>query len=197
MKKKKEKFFFFKINNVNTFKKVLNKGASLITTTNQLLDVNKQPNAMVNVAFSQAGLTALNVTDDLGDPVFSGGQFADAGNLNDPGTDNWVSAFKGKNIHGVFLLASDSTLIIDAEWLTVKLLFGSSLTELYTLSGQARPGDQEGHERKSTGNLLSSCIFLTFSQTSDTWMASVSPASLVSLPIPFLGKPLSIPDTFF
>ena len=149
MKKKQEKFFFFTIKNVKNFKKVLRAGANLITTTSQLLDVNKQPpNAMVNVAFSQTGLTALNVTDNLGDPVFSGGQFADAANLGDPGTDNWVGAFKGTNIHGVFLLASDSTLLIDIEWAAVKLLFGSSISEVYTLSGNVRPGSEEGHERK-------------------------------------------------
>ena len=149
MKKKKQKFFFFKINNSTTFKKVLNKGVSLITTTTKLLDVNKQPDAAVNVAFSQSGLKTLGITDDLGDPAFAAGQFADAANLGDPGTDNWVSAFKGTNIHGVFLLASDSSLLIDLEWAAVKVLFGSSITELYTLTGQARPGSEEGHERES------------------------------------------------
>ncbi|KIJ24614.1 hypothetical protein M422DRAFT_194503, partial [Sphaerobolus stellatus SS14] len=118
----------------------------LITTTTQLLDVNKQPNALVNVAFSQTGLTALNVTDNLGDPIFSAGQFANAANLGDPGTGNWVSAFKGTNIHGVFLLASDSTVLIDLEWAAVQVLFGSSISQIYTLSAQARPGSEEGHE---------------------------------------------------
>jgi len=147
MKKKKEKFFFFRIDNVVLFKTQLKLAAPFITTTKDALDVSTQPDTMVNVAFSQSGLTRLNVTDDLGDAGFSAGQFADADALGDPGTTNWVTAFKGTNIHGVFLLASDSTTLVDTQWLTVKTLLGLSITELYTLTGSARPGSQEGHER--------------------------------------------------
>ncbi|KIJ24615.1 hypothetical protein M422DRAFT_194507 [Sphaerobolus stellatus SS14] len=82
----------------------------------------------------------------LNDFHFSGGQFREAAELGDPGTDQWVGTFRGKKVHGVFLLASDSTTVIDAEWAAVNQLFGSSITELYTLSAEARPGDQAGHE---------------------------------------------------
>ncbi|KAF8583284.1 dye-decolorizing peroxidase precursor [Ramaria rubella] len=146
MKKNIEVFYFFKINNAKTFKSLLRALAGTITTTTQLLDVNKQPNAAVNIAFSHTGLTALGVNDTLGDPAFTGGQFADAANLGDPGTSNWVSAFAGTNIHGVFLLASDSILLIDAQLVAINLLLGSSISKVYQLQGQARPGDQLGHE---------------------------------------------------
>jgi hypothetical protein len=69
---------------------------------------------MVNIAFSHTGLLALNVSDTLGDPLFTGGMFADAALLGDPGTVNWVSAFAGTSIHGVFLLASSSTTNINS-----------------------------------------------------------------------------------
>ncbi|KAF8494772.1 hypothetical protein JB92DRAFT_2995234 [Gautieria morchelliformis] len=146
MKKKTELFYFFHINNVKSFKRSLKILAPLITTTTQLLDVKKQPDALVNVAFSQTGLTALAVNDTLGDPVFAGGQFADAGNLGDPGTVNWVQAFKGTNIHGLFILASDSSVLINIELVAIKVLFGSSITLQHSLQGQIRPGNQEGHE---------------------------------------------------
>lgn len=121
--------------------------ALTVTTTTQLLDVSKQPDAAVNVAFSQSGLVKLGINDSLNDPVYSAGQFADASNLGDPGTTNWVNAFKGTGIHGVFLLASDSVVLINVQIAAVKLLFGTSITEQYRLAGQARPGNQEGHER--------------------------------------------------
>lgn len=149
MKKKQEVFLFFSINNAKAFKQKMKLLALTVTTTTQLLDVSKQPNAAVNVAFSQSGLTTLGITDSLNDTVYTTGQFADAPNLGDPGTTNWVSAFKGTSIHGVFLLASDSMTLINIEIAAVKLLFGNSITEVYRLAGQARPGSEEGHERTS------------------------------------------------
>ena len=149
MKKKLELFFFFHIDNVPAFKSSLKALSPFITTTPQLLQVSTQPDTLVNVAFSFTGLTALGFNDTLGDPTFAAGQFVDAPALGDPGTANWVPAFKGTNVHGLFILASDSTLLIDAELAAIGLLFGDSLSELYTLQGQVRPGDQEGHERES------------------------------------------------
>jgi hypothetical protein len=150
MKKDIEHFLFFSINDVQTFKQRLKILARNITTATQIIDVNKQPPAMVNIAFSHTGLLALNISDTLGDPAFTGGMFADAAFLGDPGTVNWVSAFAGTKIHGIFLLASSSTKIVDFEVAAIKFIFGSSITEEHSLAGQARPGDQAGHERKST-----------------------------------------------
>ncbi|GJJ12992.1 hypothetical protein Clacol_007241 [Clathrus columnatus] len=146
MKKKQEVFFFFSINNVKTFKQRMKVLSLTVTTTTQLLDVSKQPDAAVNVAFSQSGLTKLGITDSLNDTIYTNGQFADAANLGDPGTTNWVNAFRGTGIHGVFLLASDSIALINVEIIAVKALFGNSITEVYRLAGQARPGNQAGHE---------------------------------------------------
>lgn len=110
------------IKNGPSFKKKLQtKVAPRITSTAQLLSPKFKSPELINFALSQSGLNALNVTGDLGDTSFPGGQFADATNLvscsdfrrggvltcfqGDPGTDKWVSAFKGTSIHGVFLIA--------------------------------------------------------------------------------------------
>ena len=108
MQKTKEKFVFFHINDAAAFKSVLKTyAAANITSIATLMGpTTAQPQAFVNLAFSQFGLTALGVTDNLGDAVFTNGQFADAGNLGDD-TSTWDPAFAGTNVHGVFLIGSD------------------------------------------------------------------------------------------
>ncbi|KAG7092765.1 hypothetical protein E1B28_009089 [Marasmius oreades] len=142
MKKNKELFHFFKINDKTTFKSSLTNIHPLITTTTQILSAQ----SALNIAFSQSGLSFLGITDDLKDDAFKLGQFADAENLSDPGTGNWVNAFKGTNIHGVFLLAADTDERLFALLSQVKQLLGTSASEVYSLKGAARPGDQQGHE---------------------------------------------------
>ena len=111
------------INNPTSFKKKLQtKIAPLITSTAQLLSPKFPCPVLVNFAISQSGLNALNITGNLGDTSFPDGQFKDAANLvgysghrktrcvltrlqGDPGTGEWVEAFKGTNINGVFLIA--------------------------------------------------------------------------------------------
>ncbi|KAF7365594.1 DyP-type peroxidase [Mycena venus] len=147
MKKKSELFFFFGISNAKDFKKNLKSTIlPLVTNTAQLLDVSAQPQTALNIAFSQTGLRALNVTDDLKDSPFSGGQLQDIANLGDPGTTNWVPEFVGTNIHGVILLASDTPDNIKATLSSLKAKLGNSVKEIYSLQGAARPGNQEGHE---------------------------------------------------
>jgi len=146
MKKKEEIFFFFRVNNVKQFKSNLRSMSSKLTTTTQILDVENQPNPLINVAFSQSGLTTLGIQDSLNDAFFSGGQFVDANNLGDPGTINWVQQFKGTNMHGVFLLVSDEDSFLALQLAILKTHFGSSISGQYTLSAKVRPGDQEGHE---------------------------------------------------
>lgn len=149
MKKKKELFWFFGIGNSTAFKSHLaNDIHPLITTTSQLLDVDTQPVTAINIAFSQTGLDALNVSDSLGDDIFTDGQFSDASALGDPGTDNWEDAFSGTSIHGVMLLASDTTDNVNDELSNIKDIFGDSVEELHSILGEARTGDQEGHERE-------------------------------------------------
>ncbi|ESK83484.1 dyp-type peroxidase family protein [Moniliophthora roreri MCA 2997] len=146
MKKKKELFFFFSIRDSKAFKSKIKRVHPLITTTKQLLSVRTQPITAVNLAFTQSGLNALGVTDDLADGAFKAGQFADAENLGDPGTGKWIPAFKGTSIHGVFILASDSLLRVNTQLLRIQAIMGSSIHESYRLQGSARPGNQEGHE---------------------------------------------------
>jgi len=157
MKKKKELFFFFGIADVATFKsKLASEIHSLITTITQLLHVSTQPVTALNIAFSQAGLTALGATDSLGDTAFANGQFEDATPLGDQGTTNWVEGFAGTNIHGVFLLASDTVDNVNAELSNLQMILGDSITEIHRLQGEARPGAEEDHERAYS--LMQSCI---------------------------------------
>ncbi|KAL0066368.1 dye-decolorizing heme-containing peroxidase [Marasmius tenuissimus] len=147
MKKSKELFFFFGITDVAAFKSKL--GTDIhgrITSTTKLLDKTTQPDTAVNIAFSQSGLTALGINDNLQDRNFRSGQLSDAGVLGDPGTGNWVSGFVGTRVHGVILLASDTLSNIDDELKSIQSALGSSITEIHRLQGAARPGDQEGHE---------------------------------------------------
>ncbi|KAG7440195.1 uncharacterized protein BT62DRAFT_1012980 [Guyanagaster necrorhizus] len=54
------------------------------------------------------GLSVPGIQDDLGDQFYTMGQEADAANIGDPGTGNWVQSFAGTSVHGVFLLVSDT-----------------------------------------------------------------------------------------
>ena len=68
--------------NATSFKdKMQTKIAPLITSTAQLISPQFDSPYAINLAFSASGLSALGVTDDLGDSPFSGGQFADANAL--------------------------------------------------------------------------------------------------------------------
>lgn len=149
MKKQIELFYFFSIEHPTAFKAHLRSNIiHLVTPTTAVLPGAKQPAAMLNIAFSQSGLSALNVHDDLGDDFFAKGQFADAEALNDV-VDKWEAEFKGTAIHGVFLIASDLQSCIDDMVMTLKRNFGTSIKVATTVHGASRPGDQAGHERKS------------------------------------------------
>jgi len=111
------------INNPASFKKKLQRQvAPMITSTAQLLSPKFKCPELINFALSKTGLNALGVTGDLGDPAFARGQFNDSKDLvscsgfrgrdskstciqGDPGTGEWVGAFKGTNVHGVFTIA--------------------------------------------------------------------------------------------
>ncbi|CAK5278974.1 unnamed protein product [Mycena citricolor] len=147
MRKSSETFYFFSVNAPDTFKQGFQSGVlPLITSTKQLLSVSTQPTTALNVAFSQTGLLALNITDDLGDAPFKTGQHADIPNIGDPSSANWQPEFAGTSIHGVFLFASDTQANIDAAIADVETVLGSSITKLYTIQGAARPGAEAGHE---------------------------------------------------
>ncbi|KAG9056201.1 hypothetical protein FS842_011378 [Serendipita sp. 407] len=147
MKKKLELFYFFHINEPKSFKKKLHVNVvPRITNTLQLLNTASQPVVCLNVAFSQTGLTTLGITGNLMDTPFSQGQTADASNLGDPGTSNWVPEFIGTKIHGVWLIASDTASNIAAMVNWLEALFGTDMTRIYTLQGNIRPPPFDGHE---------------------------------------------------
>lgn len=99
MRKDKELFAFFRkrcsftsgslfayggadIDDPASFKTTMQKDiAPLITSTAQLISPQFESPHSINLAFSATGLKAIGVTEDLSDPAFTGGQFADAPNL--------------------------------------------------------------------------------------------------------------------
>ncbi|KIP02827.1 DyP-type peroxidase [Phlebiopsis gigantea 11061_1 CR5-6] len=146
MKKQTERLVFFQINSASGFRSALKTYLPQITSTATLISpAANQPLAFVNIGFSQTGLTALGITDDLNDAEFASGMWADAANLGDD-PSKWVSPFKGTAIHGVFVLGSDQASYLDQYQSAISSTFGSSISVLTTISGAARPGDQAGHE---------------------------------------------------
>ncbi|KAG8857986.1 hypothetical protein FRB96_005477 [Tulasnella sp. 330] len=148
MKKQLEVFYFFQINNVTSFKtKLHNIIVPKITSVLQLLDTTTQPIVCLNLAFSQTGIQTLGFNTNLGDTVFAAGQAADASNLGDPGTTNWVPTFTNtKALHGVFLLATDNQTYMDVQIQQLQYVFGTDITNLYSLEGNIRPPPYKGHE---------------------------------------------------
>nr|AVJ41190.1 dye-decolorizing peroxidase [Irpex lacteus] len=147
MKKDKEKFVFFHINNATAFKSVLKTyaPANITSVATIIGPVANQPLAFVNLAFSHAGFGALNVTDDLQDTAFSDGQFKDSPNLGDD-TSTWEEAFKGTNVDGVFLIGSNDESITAQYRDDLNAKFGDAWTIVYDLDSAARPGNEKGHE---------------------------------------------------
>lgn len=151
MNKPKELFFFYTINDAAAYKAALTKTiVPLVTSTSVLLGpASGQPAAMLNVAYSNTGLKALNVTDDLGDQFFSAGQFDGSQVLGDDDpAANWVKAFQGTSVHGLFMIASDSDDSINDTLSTITAALGPAITEAHRVEGNLRPNDQAGHERQ-------------------------------------------------
>ena len=148
----------------------------LITTSTQVLEDHKAiddhrkhhrpglvPLTGTNVAFSSAGLKKLGITDQLDqasrDPPpsglgpFTGGQFADAQFLGDPGRKvptvgdpnhyepAWRNEFK-QSIHGVFLITADSWDRVEARSDFIERAFkiddalNASIVEVLRIRGQ-------------------------------------------------------------
>nr|WAW38282.1 DyP-type peroxidase [Auricularia mesenterica] len=130
MKKKDELFYFFRINSAVSFKNKLGAMVQQVTSAQQLLSTSTQPLVALNIAFSQTGLQTLNITANLADTPFSRGQFADAAFLGDPQQGaNWLPAFKGTSIHGVFIMASDDQTLLDAQVTSLELTMGNDMSE--------------------------------------------------------------------
>lgn len=159
MRKPVELFMFFGINNATAFKTKLKRDIlPLVTTTTQILRNDATaPSTMLNIAFSNTGLVALNVigaANNLNDSVFAAGQFNDSQNLNDSSTANWVPQFAGTRIHGVLLFASDNEDNINSTLASLQAKLGNSISEIYSLRGAMRPQPNKGHERESCPSTL-------------------------------------------
>lgn len=149
MKKPLELFYFFQIKDPKAFKPLFVKFiVPLVTSAAVILSPPaNQPDALLNVGFSNRGLTALGISgSSLGDSLFTAGQFAGANGLRDV-PSNWDPAFSGTNIHGVFLIASDKQAFIDDLLNTITSDLAGTIVEITRVQGAARPGFQAGHER--------------------------------------------------
>ncbi|KAJ7723390.1 fungal peroxidase [Mycena metata] len=181
MKKNRELFYFFTIADVADFKPKLSGSIlPLITSTTQLLDVSTQPETALNIAFSQTGLTALNVTESLGDSIFSAGQFADLANLGDfAPSHNWVAEFAGTGIHGVMLFASDTDDKINTAVTNLESALGDSITKVYSLQAGARPGAEAGHEHFGFLDGISNPAVTGFTANPMAGQAVVAPGTIL------------------
>lgn len=150
MTKKTELFYFFGIQSPSDFKaKLATDIYPLITSTEEILT---SPPSAVNIAFSNSGLELLGITNFTSptDP-FTAGQASDAVNLGDPLPieNNWVSAFLDTSaLHGVFLIGAENITVVNQTLDQITSSLNDSIVEIYQLQASARPGDQEGHERK-------------------------------------------------
>ncbi|KAI1367925.1 hypothetical protein F5Y08DRAFT_336199 [Xylaria arbuscula] len=167
--KKNELFFFFRIKagQGSHFREDLRSVIPLITTTTEAKKFHetikegkkeaakegkKLPmieNSGVNVSFSQKGLVALGITDDIGDAFFKNGMLADAAALGDD-LNEWDADFK-KEIHGVFSITANSTIVLERTLDHIKKIFrfghkDATIEEVTRLRGQVRPGKESGHE---------------------------------------------------
>ncbi|KAI8630617.1 Dyp-type peroxidase [Xylariaceae sp. FL1651] len=167
--KKNECFFFFRIkgHEVSSFREDLISFLPLVTTVTEAKKFHQSiheakreaaqqgkerpilENSGVNIAFTQKGLAVLGITDDIKDDVFKKGMVADVDNLGDDLSD-WDADFK-KDIHGVFLITANSTLVLERTLDRIKGIFrvghkDAAIEEVTHLTGHTRPGAQDGHE---------------------------------------------------
>ncbi|KAI1304801.1 hypothetical protein F5Y03DRAFT_406785 [Xylaria venustula] len=167
--KKNELFWFFRIKagQVTHFRDDLRSFIPLVTTTveaknfHQTINDGKKKaaeqgkpfplieNSDVNISFSQKGLVALGITDDIGDNFFKMGMLADAAALGDD-VSQWDADFK-KEIHGVVAITANNTVVLDRTLNHIKKIFrvgqkDATIDEVTRLLGQTRPGAENGHE---------------------------------------------------
>jgi len=187
--KKYETFLFFDITDAAQFRQRLKNIIPLITTTTQALADHsaiaehkaKGGQGLLklvgtNIAFSHTGLTVLGITDDLGDPIFSAGQLADASasfknnGIADPGvvtgttTDPaWEPAFK-QQIHGCILVTGESKLTISERLLELETILIGTFKTVIQVEGNVRPGAEAGHEHFGFQDCLSQPPVIGFRQ---------------------------------
>ncbi|KAI0398478.1 Dyp-type peroxidase [Xylariaceae sp. FL0594] len=168
--KKHETFLFFRIKaqRVSSFRADLHSFIPLVTDTNEAKkfhetikaakeEAAKQgkpcpllENSGVNISFSQKGLTALGIVDDIGDDVFKKGMVADVANLGDDFTA-WDGRFKTGTIHGVIVVTANSPRVLHQTIEKIERIFkvgraDATVEEVVRLAGHTRPGAESGHE---------------------------------------------------
>lgn len=178
--KKFETFVFFAITDATHFRQRLKAIIPLITTTTQALanskaiaDHKANGNSDLiklvgtNIAFSQTGLTALGIKDNLGDSLFRKGQLADASDgvngLGDPGVVNgstvdpaWEPAFKEKGLpHGCILITGESQATISERLQEIETKLAGTVKTITQVDGNVRPGTEAGHEHFGFQDCLS------------------------------------------
>ena len=182
-----ERFIFFQLKDVPTFKAALRKKlAHRVTTTRevyarefQLRDHKVQgdrtllPNIGLNIGFTSAGIQKLLPGASLQDPSFGAGAEVQAGALGDPlnGTvpANWLPDFLGKRIDGVLLITGGAQAAVDSEAAKVLALLGTSVSVIHDQTGNVRPGAEKGHEHFG-------------------WLDGVSQPAINGLSTPFPGQ---------
>ncbi|KIM91350.1 hypothetical protein PILCRDRAFT_57880 [Piloderma croceum F 1598] len=176
--KKFEIFLFGAITDATKFREQLRDIIPLITTTTQALaDAQKIADHKAqghsnylklvgtNIAFSQKGLDALGITDDLGDAIFKQGMLADASagaqGLGDPGVvtgtsvdPDWDPRFK-EEIDFLILITGDSTSTISERLHQIEKILAGSFKVIIQLEGVVRPGAEKGHEHFGFKDCLS------------------------------------------
>jgi len=109
------------------------------------MNVSTQPLVAVNVAFSQSGLNALNVNDNIGASELSGGMYSQNFILGDTNS-SWLPQLTGTTIHGVFMIVSDTTARVNQQMTALQNTLGSSIVTRHTLLGESRASPNEGKE---------------------------------------------------
>ncbi|KAJ8129825.1 hypothetical protein O1611_g3805 [Lasiodiplodia mahajangana] len=168
--KKNESFLFFRIKHgqAAAFRHHLRALIPLITSTTEAKEFHhtiregkkeaarhgKQfpmiENSGVNISFSQTGLVALGITDDIGDAGFKAGMLSDAVDLGDDLAD-WDDKFK-TDIHGVIGVTANSKHVLARTFEKINKIFevgceDATIEEVTFLAGHVRPGPESGHEQ--------------------------------------------------
>ncbi|KAF8742316.1 hypothetical protein AX14_005186 [Amanita brunnescens Koide BX004] len=204
--KKTETKFFFQIVDVNNFRKQLQAVVPLVTTVAQVLkdrdaiDQHKKkpypkpvliPLWGVNISFSHSGFVKLGISDkNLADAAFFAGQKVDAETLGDKGTGtgktfepDWLPQFK-QDIHGLIIFSGDCHATVDDKLNQVLNIFGfgtneSSVTEVFRITGDVRPGKEAGHEHFGFKDGISNPAVIGFDKAPAPGPAPVHPGILL------------------
>ncbi|KAL9077060.1 MAG: hypothetical protein Q9157_003508 [Trypethelium eluteriae] len=164
--KQTQSFFFFQIDQVDAFRSNLSNLVPLITSAQQtqtniseIRQFKIKNNIAVDAGDGESKFSTkltfmrIGILDDINDTLFNNGMKSDASNLGDSGMQqadgtfqpDWDDTFL-QEIHGVTLVTGDSHDTVNDKLASVKDILSGTVTEISTLSGDVRPGDEAGHE---------------------------------------------------